>query len=197
MTGKLGRFIGATMRYSGSRGRCVQTVAASEPPDGLDRWPHFTSTRGVLRALDWGGTVVFAASGSIAAASAGFDVYGAVMTGCITAVGGGTLRDVLVFGRAPFWSGSSGEAEYLYLAAAGALVAFFAYPLVGASSWPDDRVPDAVALGAFAVIGAMNGVRAGLPPPLTIMCGVLTATGGGMVRDVLIRRPVRVLLLFE
>lgn len=121
------------------------------------------------------------------------DLLGAVTVGTITAVGGGTLRDVVILRRLPFWSGAApdGESEYLYLAAAASLAAFFLYPIVG--SWPDDKELDAVSLGAFAVIGAMNGVRAGLPPPLSLLCGVFTACGGGVVRDVLTSRPARVL----
>ena len=175
--------------------RCARPLsqAAPLPPDGLDRWPHFSSTRGVLRSLDWAGTAVFAASGSIAAASSGMDLLGACVIGTVTAVGGGTLRDVLVLRKEPFWAGADGEHEYLFISAAAAVAAFFLFPIVGAAAWPNDDLPDAISLGAFAVIGAQNGVRALLPPQLSLLCGVLTATGGGMVRDIATRRPIRVL----
>lgn len=120
------------------------------------------------------------------------DGLGAVAVGTITAVGGGTLRDVIILRREPFWSGAEGEIEYLYLAAAGALAAFILHPIVGKDAWPDDTAADAISLGAFAVIGAMNGARARLPLPLSVLCATVTATGGGVVRDIVTRRPVRI-----
>ncbi len=135
---------------------------------------------------------VFAASGSIAAGQCGLDLLGCVAVGTITAVGGGTLRDVVVLRKEPFWSGADGEVEYIYLAVAGAVLAFVLYPLVGEHSWPDDMWPDAISLGAFGVIGAMNGVRAGLPTPLILVCGAMTGTGGGATRDIILKKPVRI-----
>jgi uncharacterized membrane protein YeiH len=135
---------------------------------------------------------VFAASGSIAAGQCGLDLLGCVAVGTITAVGGGTLRDVVVLRKEPFWSGADGEVEYIYLAVAGSLLAFVLYPLVGEHAWPDDMWPDAVSLGAFGVIGAMNGVRAGLPIPLILVCGAMTGTGGGATRDIILKKPVRI-----
>jgi uncharacterized membrane protein YeiH len=52
---------------------------------------------------------------------------------------------------------------------------------------------DAIGVGAFCVIGAMNGIRAGVPCAAAVACGMFTATFGGVVRDVLMRRPVRIL----
>ena len=150
-------------------------LPAAVSPDGLDRIPHFSSARGVLRGLDWAGTAVFAAGGAVAAAATGFDVLGAVAVGTVTAVGGGTMRDLVILARAPFWSGAAedgGEPEYLLIAAMAALGAFYAFPLVGEGAWAKDAAPDAVSLGAFAVIGAMNGARAGLPMAQSLLCGV-------------------------
>lgn len=183
----------ATLAYAAPPLNGPATAPAPLPPDGLDRRPHARSARGVLRGLDLAGTAVFAASGAAAAGEAGFDALGAVAVGTVTAVGGGTLRDVVILGRAPFWSGAAaggGEPEYLWVAAAAALAAFVAASAAGA--YPDDAAPDAVALGAFAVIGAMNGARLGLPAAQSLLCGVVTATGGGTIRDVWLRRPVRV-----
>lgn len=176
-----------------ARALSVQTVA-----DGLDRIPHIYNARGVLRGLDWGGTAVFAASGSVAAAEAGFDHLGCIAVGTVTAIGGGTLRDLVIFARAPFWSRAAadgGEPEYLLIAAAAASAAFLLVAPTeagGPSHYPNDDAPDAVALGAFAVIGAMNGARAGLGFAQSLLCGVVTGTGGGTIRDVWLKRPVRV-----
>ena len=103
--------------------------AADKPhPDGMDRYPHLRDVRGFLRLSDYLGTLAFASSGSILAASHGMDLLGAVAIGTITAVGGGTVRDVVVLGRIPFWSGKDGETEYLWLAFVAAAGAFFLYP---------------------------------------------------------------------
>jgi len=161
--------------------------------DGLDRWPHLSSTRGLMRSLDWLGTAVFASSGTIAAASSGMNLLGSVVIGCIVAFGGGTLRDVVILNKIPFWSGSDGEVEYFYIAIFTALLTFFLYPNVGSRNWPDDKEVDAISLGTFAVIGAMNGARAGLPMLLSILCGIFTGCGGGLIRDVLTKKPVRIL----
>lgn len=184
---RFGSTLPSFLRFSSSTSRTPAVVA-----DGLDRIPHLSSARGVLRGLDWAGTAVFAASGSIAAAECGFDLLGAVAVGTVTAVGGGTLRDIVIFTRPPFWSGAApdgGEPEYLLLAFFSAAAAFLCVPLLGV---PNDDAADAVALGAFAVIGAMNGARAGLPMLQSILCGVVTGTGGGTIRDVWLRRPVRI-----
>ena len=58
---------------------------ASEPVDGMPRYPSLSSVGGVLRGLDYAGTLVFASGGAIAAASSGFDLLGAVAVGTITA----------------------------------------------------------------------------------------------------------------
>ncbi len=170
-------------------------AVVTQTADGMDRYPHFSSPRGWLRGLDWMGTVVFAAGGAVAAAESNMDLLGAIAVGTVTAVGGGTLRDVVILGRAPFWSGAAsdgGEPEYLIMSAIAATLAFFSFPYIGKKAWEKDEIPDAIALGTFAVIGAMNGVRMGVPLAQSVMCGVFTGTGGGMIRDVWLKRPVRV-----
>lgn len=151
------------------------------------------SPRGILRGIDYFGTLVFAASGSITAASQGMDLLGAVAVGTITACGGGTVRDIVIFSRPPFWSGPDGEQEYLWMSLVAAVVAFYTYP--HAREFYDSRAmdwADGFCLGAFGVIGAQNGIRAGLSVPLCVMCGMSTGTFGGATRDVLTKRPVRI-----
>ena len=178
-------------------------------PDGLTRYPSLSSPGGVLRLCDWIGTLSFASTGCATAASCGMDLYGSVLVGAITAVGGGTIRDALFLGRRPFWTE---EPEYLYLCLLSAGLTFACWPQVeawqkeqrqknGSSSSPG--VPDVVdklveatdclGVGAFSVIGYQNGLRTLLPVPAALVCSVFTATGGGIVRDVLCRRPARVL----
>lgn len=94
-----------------------------------------------------------------------------------------------------FWMA---EPEYLGICAASSLAAFLLWPdaerSLGVST--DDEWFfwwDTLGVGAFAVIGAMNGVRAGVGPVSSALCGMMTATFGGMTRDVLCQRPPRIL----
>lgn len=161
--------------------------------DSMTRWPSFYSAGGVLRALDWVGTVSFAHSGTILAATSGMDFLGTAVVGTITAVGGGTIRDAIFLCRQPFWTS---EIEYLMLCFATASITFFAWPYFR-DSIPDDHsalfIGDTLGIGAFCVIGAQNGIRAGMPAFVSLICGVATATFGGAVRDVLCKRDVRIL----
>jgi uncharacterized membrane protein YeiH len=165
----------------------------------MERYPSLSSAGGILRGLDYGGTVVFAYSGAITAASYNLDLLGVCMVGTITAIGGGTLRDLVIFARAPFWSGENGEHEYVYMSLLAAGAAFFLYPSLKGGVLDEDGLlikwGDALGLGAFAVIGAMNGVRASLPPLLCVLCGISTATFGGLTRDVLVARKGGVRIL--
>ena len=71
--------------------------------EGLPRFPAMTTPTGILRSLDYFGTIVFAASGGLTAATCGCDLLGTLAVGTITAVGGGTIRDTIVLHKQPFW----------------------------------------------------------------------------------------------
>ncbi|OQS00694.1 hypothetical protein THRCLA_05895 [Thraustotheca clavata] len=177
------------------------------PREGLPRWPGLTASTGLLRGLDWFGTLVFATSGSLTAAMCGADLLGSIIIGTITAVGGGTLRDALVLNKQPFWVE---EWEYLVLSGVAATAAFYFW---GDMKPGQELVPgsgltlksadggegtmmewsDAVGVGTFAVIGAMNGIRANSPFLVSAICGMMTSTFGGLTRDTLLGRPVRIL----
>jgi Glycine transporter len=73
------------------------------PEDGLTRYPSFSSPQGVLRGLDLFGTVVFAYSGCVTAGNCGMDLLGCMIVGTVTAVGGGTIRDVFLGNVPVFW----------------------------------------------------------------------------------------------
>ena len=77
--------------------------------------------------MDYAGTAVFATSGAITAGSGGIDIVGGTVIGCITALGGGTFRDAILFNKVPFWIE---EPEYFLLAASVALLTFLLWPKV-------------------------------------------------------------------
>eukprot|EP00899_Mesostigma_viride_P017768 jgi/Mesvir1/25993/Mv20962-RA.1 len=162
--------------------------------DGMPRYPNI-SPPGALRAMDLFGTGVFALSGTLTAGIAGMDLLGCTIVGTITAVGGGTIRDILL-GKGPaFWMD---EIEYLYICLATALATFYFWDdITAATGITEDGlglfIADTIGVGAFAVIGAQNGIRAKVPLLASAICGMMTATFGGLTRDVLCRRPVRIL----
>eukprot|EP00596_Hydrurales_sp_CCMP1899_P004491 CAMPEP_0119051570 /NCGR_PEP_ID=MMETSP1177-20130426/73144_1 /TAXON_ID=2985 /ORGANISM="Ochromonas sp, Strain CCMP1899" /LENGTH=255 /DNA_ID=CAMNT_0007030819 /DNA_START=186 /DNA_END=953 /DNA_ORIENTATION=+ len=171
----------------------------ASPIEGLPRWANFHTITGLLRALDYFGTFIFAISGSLTAATSGCDLLGCLMIGFITAVGGGTFRDVLLFSRQPFWFQ---EYEYVIFTIISSLAVFFYWGKLK----PNEIIKtkeggegsflqwaDAVSLGAFSVAGAMNGIRAGDNLLLSLMCGLITCTGGGIMRDILLNRPIRIM----
>jgi uncharacterized membrane protein YeiH len=134
-----------------------------------------------LRLLDWAGIAVFAASGALVASRKQMDAVGFVLVAVVTGIGGGTLRDLLL-GRTPiFWLG---RPELLAIAAAAGLLVFFTAHLVE-SRYRALLWADAVGLALFAVLGAEIALIAGADPWAAVLLGVVTATGGGIIRDVI------------
>ena len=179
--------------------------------DALSRYPNFKSAGGILRGLDYAGTLTFALTGSVTAAQSGLDVFGSAMIGMVTAVGGGTIRDAVFLSKRPFWTS---ETEYIWMTVITGCLTFFMWPKV--LEWreeqtKDEALPkkecnnppydaldaaldtlDAIGLSAFAIVGAQNGIRAGMPMVVSAICGMATSTFGGMTRDIVCGRPVRI-----
>lgn len=137
---------------------------------------------GVLQTvLDLLGVSVFAASGALAAGRKQLDLLGVLVLALVTAVGGGTLRDVLI-GRHPiFWLASP---RYVVAVAASALLTV-AYTRRWRPPESALLVADAVGLGAYAIVGAQIVERAGLPPASGVLLGAVTGAAGGALRDLL------------
>ena len=173
------------------------TLSSSMSPESLPRYPEATPL-GVLRGLDYMGTVSFAISGSVTAATCGLDLVGCTVVGCITALGGGTIRDA-IFGKLPvFWLD---EREYFYMALASAFATFCACCTFEFDKYEAYEFimfwTDTIGLGAFAVIGTMYAIRLKYSIVLILLCTLITCTGGGIIRDTLCRRPVRVLYPYQ
>ena len=110
------------------------------------------------------------------------DLFGVIMLAFLPAVGGGTLRDLLL-DQPVFWLEDS---VVLGFAAAGGLVAFFAANAVDA--WKPLRWADAMGLALFAVTGAAKAAELGYGPVIVVLMGTITATFGGLLRDVVANR---------
>jgi len=130
------------------------------------------------------GTAIFAITGVLVVARRGLDMFGALMLGIVTALGGGTARDLMI--RAPiFWFG---DFNYVWAAMIGALVAFW----VGHSLRSTYRALlyfDALGAALFAIAAASKVLGMGYGGPIAVMMGILTGIGGGLIRDVLAGRP--------
>ena len=145
----------------------------------------------VLYGAELVGTVAFALSGAMLAAHKGLDLFGIVFLGVVTAVGGGTVRDVLLGLTPPrmFYN-----YEYVALAIGTSLALFLVFRLfprarAGLAGQMDllYNLCDAVGLGIFAVIGTQAGMEAGFGENafLCIFLGLTTGVGGGILRDVM------------
>jgi len=133
-----------------------------------------------ILAIMYFGDVVFAISGALTAARYRMDVLGFVMIGTITGIGGGTTRDLLL-GRTVWWTRDPTE---LILCVAASLITFFF--MVGDNTRRRGLVwSDAMGLAAFAVVGCHIALAVGAPFVVAVFMGMITATGGGLIRDVL------------
>ena len=135
----------------------------------------------LLRTLDLLGVAVFAASGTLAAGRKSFDLIGVLVIASVTAIGGGTLRDVLLGQGQVFWIG---DPIYLYVILAASLltVAWTRYRHPPANAL---AIADALGLGFFAIGGAQVAESAGHGGIVVVLMGTITGSAGGVVRDVL------------
>jgi uncharacterized membrane protein YeiH len=136
----------------------------------------------MLKIIEILGVAFFALAGGIEAERKGMDLVGIYVIAFVTALGGGTLRDLLLDRHPLFWISSP---EYALIILAMALAAAIIkktrkVPL-------SDRavvVPDAFGLGFFTATGTAVAFGAGKPPFICILMGVITATFGGVLRDI-------------
>ena len=134
----------------------------------------------LLQFFDLLGVAVFAVSGALAAVRKRLDLLGVVVIAMVTAIGGGTTRDLLL-DRAVFWMT---QPRYLY----GILISALLTVLWTRRFRPPDRalsIADALGLALFAISGAQIAERAGLPGIVCVIMGTITGVAGGMIRDVL------------
>lgn len=144
----------------------------------------------LVTALQVVGTVGFALSGAMAATRRRLDPFGIVVIGVIVAVGGGTLRDLLL-GLPPFWIDSW---WVLVVAAATSAIA------IPIAAWRGTQVDstravltaDAIGLAVFTVLGCEAAFSVGLPAGIAVVMGVVTGIVGGILRDLLVGEPIAV-----
>ncbi|HZQ32846.1 MAG TPA: trimeric intracellular cation channel family protein, partial [Mycobacterium sp.] len=134
----------------------------------------------LLVALDLTGTFAFGLNGALTAVRAArLDLVGVVTLGMLTALGGGVIRDVLIGAIPPI---TFRDWRYFALAVSGGLIAFALSRWLHRVETPI-IVLDAIGLSVFAVIGASKALEFGLGMAPAILLGVITAVGGGTIRD--------------
>ncbi|WP_226502384.1 trimeric intracellular cation channel family protein [Pseudomonas sp. MWU16-30317] len=143
----------------------------------------------VYTFFDLLGTLAFALSGAIAARQRGLDLFGIVTVAFCVACGGGIVRDVCV-GAVP--AAGLLDVRYLAIAIGASLLTILAYAAVQRISQPV-QLFDALGLGFFAVAGAHKAWLYTGNPQLAVMMGVLSAVGGGVIRDILLNRTPQIL----
>ncbi len=137
-----------------------------------------------ITLFDYSGVAVFAATGALAASRKQLDIIGFLFFASVTGIGGGTFRD-LILNVPVFWVSNR---DYVLICAAVAVLVFFTAHRVE-SRYKLLLWLDAVGLAAFAVMGAAKGLAITGSPLVAIITGMLTATFGGILRDLLAGEP--------
>lgn len=143
----------------------------------------------MIALLDLAGVAVFAISGTLAATQARLDLFGVIVIAAVTAIGGGTLRDLLL-GRHPvFWVADPKPLYVIVSASLLTLVYVRVLPI------PDDAllVADAMGLAVFALVGAQLAEGTKCSAFVVVLMGTITGAGGGVLRDVLTSRTPLIL----
>ena len=135
----------------------------------------------ILYVLDLVGVAVFAVSGALAAGRKELDLLGVVVLAALTAIGGGTLRDLLLNRHPVFWVA---DTRYLIVIIAAALLTV-AYVRVLPVPGEALLVADALGLALFAISGAQIAEAAEYPAIVVVLMGTMTGVAGGVLRDVL------------
>lgn len=134
----------------------------------------------LLGFLDYAAVVIFAASGALAASRAQLDIVGFAFIASLTAVGGGTLRDLLLDRPEVFWVA---RPSYVGVAALVSLVVFFTAHFLESRLKTLEWL-DALALAVAVAAGSGVALEAGQPDVVVVLMGIVTGCMGGLMRDV-------------
>lgn len=146
---------------------------------------------GAFAVLTVMGTIAFAVSGVLAAAEAAMDWLGALVLAVVVAIGGGTMRDVLIGNLPVTWVRDPDAVIVACATAAVGIAVLRRRPAISPRWRAVYVVADAVGLAAFVVLGASIALDHGVSAPIAVAMGAVTGVGGGVVRDVFTaRRPM-------
>ena len=134
-----------------------------------------------ITIFDFAGVFVFAISGALAANRKNMDILGYIILAALPAIGGGTLRDIML-GVPIFWLENP---NYLYIIILAALLTFI-IPIKSGKPYQALEWADALGLSLFCVLGASKTYALTMSIPVSVAMGAITAAAGGMLRDVVI-----------
>jgi uncharacterized membrane protein YeiH len=175
---------GAARRRIGIGGRKQRVYLRPGPGDNRAVCGCFWGIRvdsQLIHWLDMFAVAMLAVSGGLTAARRRMDIFGFAVIGTITGLGGGTVRDLLLGIDPILWVG---QPSYIVVCLAVSATMFFAAPRVARG----ERIllwADALGLATFCVLGTQRALLHGAAPLIAVVMGVITATFGGMMRDVL------------
>lgn len=132
-------------------------------------------------ALELLGTFFFAISGALAIQDHHDNWFGAGFMGFVTAIGGGTLRDIMLGSYPLVWIG---DVKFLYAIFAGVVVAYFSYALI-VKLRRTLILFDTLGISFFTILGVEKALRLGVAPEIAAIMGMFSAIMGGVIRDVL------------
>lgn len=135
----------------------------------------------LFNLLDLAGTAAFAVSGALFAMNKRMDPFGVFIIAFVTAVGGGTLRDVLIDAHPITWMS---DLVYVYTIFGAVLVAIVFRKKIGYLS-RSLFLFDTIGLGIFTITGTELGIQNGFHPVISVFLGVMSASFGGVIRDTL------------
>lgn len=137
----------------------------------------------LIYGLGLAASVTCALTGVLVARDKGVDLFGALMAGVATSLGGGTVRDLLL-GRQVFWMA---DETYLWFTIVTALLTFFVTRI---RHLPENLflIPDAIGLALFSIVGTQVALDWNMPWLTASLLGVVTAVFGGLLRDVMINQ---------
>lgn len=141
-----------------------------------------TDISSILMSLDLIGTLVFAISGAMAASSKKLDLFGAAFIAFVTAVGGGTVRDLLI-GATPV--GWMRDTNYIFIILAGVGLTFLFKKYVRKLR-RTLFLFDTIGISVFTILGLQKALLVDIGPIIAVMMGMFSAVLGGVIRDILI-----------
>lgn len=168
----------------------VYTMGGGEKERFVMTLSFFTAHKdAIILGLDLFGTIIFAITGALRGFRSHLDLLGVMVLACAVGCGGGMVRDALL-GATP--AAAFQDGRYLGLCVLTGAVTFYLAPRLG-DRWNVIPILDAVGLGVFTAIGCEKALFYGGSGVAVVVCGVMTAVGGGVIRDVLAMRIPAVL----
>ncbi|MBR8535461.1 trimeric intracellular cation channel family protein [Carboxylicivirga sediminis] len=135
----------------------------------------------LLLLFDYIGTMVFAISGTLTAAQKRLDIFGAIFIGFVTAIGGGTVRDIMLGNLPVSWIQSN---NYFFVILAGILITIlFKKHVIRLRNTL--FLFDTIGIGVFTVLGLEKAMAFGISAPIAVIMGLSSAVVGGIIRDTL------------